>query len=114
MKHLIALLMTAIVSLSACAGTPQTEPDSPTRYQFIIKFRTAVDDPAQPAFVQQLSLDAGATLRFERTLGTGAHVYSLDGAPGRAEFVELLQRLQHRPDVLYVEEDRLVQPAMPK
>jgi hypothetical protein len=114
MTRLIALLLSASVALSACAGAAQPGTALPAHYQLIIKFRTAIDDPAQPDFVQQLSVDAGATLQFERTLGTGAQLYSLDGKLDRAEFSAVLQRLSRRHDVLYAEEDRLVQPAIRK
>lgn len=115
MLRLITALLLWASTLGACANpsTATTEPgDSP--YQLIIQFRTPVDDPAKPAFVQQLSVDAGATLSFVRTLATGAQLYNLDGSLDHAELTAVMQRLRLRHDVLYVEEDRRVQPALRK
>jgi hypothetical protein len=112
MLRLITALLLCASTLGACANpsTATTEPvDSP--YQLIIQFRTPVDDPANPAFVHQLSVDAGATLSFVRTLATGAQLYSVDGSLDRTELTAVIQRLRLRHDVLYVEEDRRVQPA---
>jgi hypothetical protein len=115
MLRLITALLLCASTLGACANpsSATTVPaDSP--YQLIIQFRTPVDDPATPAFVQQLSVDAGTALQFVRTLATGAQLYSVDGSLDRTEFTAVVQRLRRRHDVLYVEEDRRVQPAIRK
>lgn len=79
--------------------------------QLIIKFRKPVAAPDAAAFVQQLSKDAGATLHFTRTLATGAQLYSIAGDPDAATVNTVIQHLQQRPDVEYVEQDRRVPPA---
>lgn len=112
MLRLCAVLLLGILSFSlgACAS-PVPESPGPAPYQIIIKFRAPVADPANPHFVQQLSLDAGATLALVRTLATGAQLYSLDGKLTNDEFENSLNKLRQRPDVLYVEADRRVQPV---
>jgi len=112
LRHITALLLCASF-LGACStpGSAVTAPAS-SPHKLIIQFRTPVDDPADPAFVQQLTVDAGAGLRFIRTLATGAQLYSVDSTLGRNEFSAVVQRLNQRHDVLYVEEDRRVQPAI--
>ncbi len=112
MLRLITALLLCTSTLFACANTStatKVPADSP--YQLIIQFRVPIDDPADAAFVQQLSVDAGTALQFVRTLATGAQLYSVDGSIGRAELTSVVHRLSLRHDVLYVEEDRRVQPA---
>jgi hypothetical protein len=112
MTRLITALLLCASTLAACAN-PSPAPTMPaaSSYQIIVQFRTPIDDPANPAFVRQLSADAGAGLQFIRTLATGAQLYSVDGALDRAQFDSVMQHLRLRRDVLYVEEDRRVQPA---
>lgn len=115
MLRLIAALLLCTSTLGACANPNSARTVAvASPYQIIIQFRTPVDDPANPAFVHQLSVDAGATLQFVRTLATGAQLYSVDSAIGRTEFTSVVHRLSLRHDVLYVEEDRRVQPAIRK
>lgn len=112
MPRLIVLLCLAAISLCACASAQAPDSGPQARHQIIVRFTGSIDDPAQTDFIRQLSEDAGATLRFERTLGTGAQLYSLDGAYDREDFAAILRRLELRRDILYAEEDRLVQPAV--
>lgn len=115
MLRFLTVLLFSTISLGACASQRSTETaPMPAPYQFIIQFRTPVNDPASASFVQQLSVDAGATLVFVRTLATGAQIYSVDGTLDRVEFDAVLRQLRLRHDVLYVEEDRRVQPAKKK
>lgn len=113
MLRLITALLLCTSTLGACANPNSVRTAAvASPYHIIIQFRIPVDDPANPAFVQQLSVDAGAALQFVRTLATGAQLYSVDGTIGRAEFTSVVHRLSRRHDVLYVEEDRRVQPAV--
>ena len=113
MLRLITALLLCASTLGACANpNPGRTVPATSPYQIIIQFRTPIDDPANPAFVQQLSVAAGATLQFVRTLATGAQLYSVDSTLDRAEFSAVVQRLSRRQDVLYVEEDRRAQPAI--
>ena len=115
MFRLITALLLCASTLGACANPNAATPEpAASPYQLIIQFRTPLGDPAKPAFVQQLSVDAGTALSFLRTLATGAQLYSVDGSLDRDEFTAVMQRLRLRPDVLYVEEDRRVQPAIRK
>jgi len=115
MIRLLTVLLLSAISLGACANPSSTQTvATPIPYQLIIQFRTPVDDPPKTDFAQQLSKDAGATLLFVRSLATGAQIYSVDGTLDRAAFDAVLSRLKLRHDVLYVEEDRRVQPAKKK
>ncbi len=115
MLRLITALLLCASTLGACAtpGSATTAPAA-SPHQLIIRFRIPVDDPADPAFVQQLTVTAGAELQFMRTLATGAQLYSVDSSLDRREFSAVVQRLSQRHDVLYVEENRRVQPAIRK
>ena len=115
MLRLITALLLCASTLGACASPrAATTVSDAGAYQLIIQFRTPIDEPASPAFVQQLASDGGAALQFVRTLATGAQLYSVDGSLDRAELTAIVQRLRRRHDVLYVEEDRRVQPAIGK
>ncbi len=115
MMRLFAVLLLSTINLGACANPSSTQTESTLiPYQFIIQFRTSVDDPSNPVFVQQLSKDAGVTLVFVRSMATGAQIYSVDGSHERATFDAAMRNLRLRHDVIYVEEDRRVQPAKKK
>lgn len=112
MWRLLTALLLGTISLGACAKPDSAGTAGPV--QIIVQFRTPVDDPANPAFVQQLSADGGAVLRFVRTLGTGAQLYSVEGGLDRAQLDTVVRQLRQRSDILYVEEDRRVEPAQGK
>jgi len=77
--------------------------------QLIIKFRNNVPEPSKIAFVQELSRDAQATLFYVRPMSGGAHVFRVDNISSAAQLAEVIQRLAKRPDVLYVEQDKIMQ-----
>ncbi len=114
MMRLFTLLLLSALSLGACAQqiTPAAA-DASTAMpeQLIVKFRTPMPAPNDAAFVQQLSKDAGVTLHFVRTLATGAQIYSIVGTADAATMTAVIQHLQQRHDIEYVEQDRRVPPA---
>ncbi len=78
------------------------------RAQLIVKFRPAVAEPSAEAFVQTLSEDAGVRLVYVRAMSGGAHVFAVEGAVSRTQFDQIIRRLEARPDIVYVEEDRIL------
>ncbi len=110
MLRLFTALLLCASTLGACAAPDPAAPAT-SPHQIIIQFRSPLDDPADPAFVQQLSVTAGAELQFLHTLATGAQLYSVDSTLDRNAFSSVVQRLSLRHDVLYAEANRRVQPA---
>ena len=84
----------------------------PPGVQLIVKFRDATLNPSQPAFLRELERDAGAPLVYVRPLSGQAHVLRVPAAEaGRVQ--RIIDNLTQRPDIEYVEPDRMVRP-MPK
>lgn len=114
MIRFVTLLLLSVLSLGACgqqAAAPGADASTAMADQLIIKFRKPVAAPDAVAFVKQLSEDAGVTLHFTRTLATGAQLYSIAGNPDVATVNAVIQHLQQRADIEYVEQDRRVPPA---
>jgi hypothetical protein len=77
--------------------------------QIIIKFRNDVRDPSQHDFIEGLSRDASAKLVYVRPMSGGAHVFRVDDIADSVQLTEVMQRLSKRPDILYVEQDAIMQ-----
>lgn len=88
---------------------PQTSATKPVTIQIIIKFRVDSLDPSPPAFIEQLSRDAAATLVYWRPMSGGAHVFGLKDIGDAVRIKEIIRRLKERPDILYVEKNALMQ-----
>ena len=74
----------------------------------IIKFRDDAIDPSRTDFVQGLAHDANAALVYVRPMSGGAHVFRVVNVSDTTQLTEVIQRLSKRPDVLYVEQDRIM------
>jgi len=77
--------------------------------QLIIKFRNNDFDPSQADFVNDLSRTANAALVYVRPMSGGAHVFRVENISNTAQLTEVIQRLSTRPDVLYAEQDAIMQ-----
>jgi hypothetical protein len=102
-----------IVSCTANAGNnnilAQPAVHKQPTAQIIIKFRNESFDPSQAAFIQELSRNAKATLVYLRPMSGGAHVFRAENIVLPDELTEIILRLSKRPDVLYVEQDSIMQ-----
>ncbi len=78
--------------------------------QLIIKFRQTDFDPSQGDYLQKLSLDIKATLIYLRPMLGGAHVFRVVDISNDVQLSKLVRRLSTRPEILYVEQDRIMQP----
>jgi len=93
--------------LAACVASAQA-PDSAARpAQLIVKFRAPVE-PEHPAFIDDLSRDAGAPLQYVRPMSGGAHVFTLKEPVRPEALAEILERLAGRQDVEYAVENRMM------
>jgi hypothetical protein len=77
--------------------------------QIIIKFRNDALDPSRPDFIEGLSRDASAKLVYVRPMSGGAHVFRVEDIADSVQLTEVVQRLSKRPDILYVEQDAMMQ-----
>ena len=113
---LIFLCLIFAVSFTAtsnCIGEgniqPQPQAVQQKMTQLIIKFRNADFDPAQGDYLQNLSRDIKAILVYLRPLSGGAHVFSLENVSAATQLATIIQQLSKRPEILYVEQDRIMQ-----
>jgi len=77
--------------------------------QIIIKFRDLGLDPSRNDFVQELARTANAALVYVRPMSGGAHVFRVENISNPAQLTEVIQRLSRRSDVLYAEQDSIMQ-----
>jgi hypothetical protein len=113
---LVFLCLIFAVSFTAtanCTGVdniqPQPQAAKQKMTQLIIKFRKADFDPAQGDYLQKLSRDIKATLVYLRPMSGGAHVFSLGNVSAATQLATIIQQLSARPEILYVEQDRIMQ-----
>jgi hypothetical protein len=84
--------------------------DSPQRTaQLIIKFRKADFDPSQNNFVHKLSLAVKTTIVYVRPMSGGAHVFRVMNIADDAQLKFVIRKLSEIPEILYVEQDRIMQ-----
>lgn len=86
---------------------PAVRQDS-SRYRIIIKFNNINIDPQQPAFVEDLSRDAGATISYLRPMSGNSHIFSIDVIATSSSINTIIRRLSGRADVKYVEQDLIM------
>jgi hypothetical protein len=87
-----------------------TTATKPLILQLIIKFRTDTPPPSAADFTDQLSIDAGARLIYLHPISGGAHVFGVKNISDPLQVEEIIRRLTKRSDILYVEQDRILQP----
>lgn len=93
----------------AAGPTPESATSMPMSPRLIIKFKDNVDEPSSAAFISQLSKDAGTALIYLRSLSVGGHVFECRDVYSSDELAAVIRRLTKRNDVVYVEEDRILQ-----
>ncbi len=93
----------------AAESTPESSTSMPMNARLIIKFKDSVRGPSTAAFVSKLSEDAGTTLIYLRPMSVGGHVFECRDVYRSDELAEVIQRLTKRKDVVYVEQDRVLQ-----
>jgi hypothetical protein len=59
--------------------------------------------------VQELSRDAQTQIIYLRPMSGGAHVFRVMDISDNAQLTTVIQRLSKRPEILYVEQDRIMQ-----
>lgn len=93
------------------AGEPTPESTTSIRMnaRVIIKFKDSVGEPSGAAFVSGLSDDAGTALTYLRPVSVGGHVFECRDVYNSDELAKVIQRLTKRKDVVYVEQDRMLQ-----
>jgi hypothetical protein len=107
---LIFLIGCTIASNQAAGNNIKQQPLSSKlqMQRLIIKFRNVNFDPAQGDYLQKLSRDIKATLVYLRPMSGGAHVFSLENVSATTQLATIIQQLSKRPDILYVEQDRIM------
>jgi hypothetical protein len=110
------IIMTLIIGCTTIAGSgagdniqPPSSAAKRVSSQIIIKFRVDGFDPSSPAFVEHLSHDVDAQLTYLRPMSGDAHVFSLKNIADIARIKEIVRILKERPDILYIEQDNIMQ-----
>jgi hypothetical protein len=101
------------VASSNCTGgnniQPQPQAAKQKMAQLIIKFRKADFDPSRIEYVQELSRDAQTQMVYLRPMSGGAHVFRVVDISDNRQLTAVIQRLSERPEILYIEQDRIMQ-----
>jgi hypothetical protein len=108
---LVVLPLSAAVMPVAGAGTTSDTRVAPTRQrsQVLIQFSPTVRDPSDPVFLTTLGQAVGCSLTYLHA-AAGAHVLTAE-YPHNLSVASLLKRLATQPEVMSVEEDRLMLPS---
>ncbi|MBN1614720.1 MAG: hypothetical protein JW950_09670 [Deltaproteobacteria bacterium] len=116
-KQLVISIIGLLI-VSGCAAAPGPLEGEPPGKQpvvqdmrtarVIIKFRDPGLDASRSDIAESLSAHAGTNLAYLRSISVGAHVFYLEDVPDRDALTEIIRRLSERPDILYVEEDRIM------
>jgi hypothetical protein len=108
---LIFIISCVATSNSTAGGNIQPQPQATKlkMAQLIIKFRKADFDPSQGDYLQKLSLKIKTTLVYVRPMSAGAHVFRVVDISDNAQLTTVIQHLSARPEILYVEQDRIMQ-----
>lgn len=105
----IASCSTTSTSIAGDNNKPQPPAARQKMAQLIIKFRQADFDSSRIAYVQELSRDAQTQIIYLRPMSGGAHVFRIMDISDNAQLTAVIQRLSKRPEILYVEQDRIMQ-----
>ena len=76
--------------------------------QIIIKFSDSVTDPSEQNFLKSLSRDVHAELSYLRPMSGGAHVFTVANVPDEEALKEIIKRLSQRPEIIYIQQDRII------
>jgi predicted glycosyltransferase len=101
----------SLTSTGISGDNGQSQPQgSPQKMaQLIIKFRKADFDPSQNDFVQKLSDKAQTPIIYLRPMSGGAHVFRVMNIADDTQLKTIIQKLSKMPEILYVEQDRIMQ-----
>ena len=100
---------TTSTSIAGDNNKPQPPVARQKMVQLIIRFRQADFDPSRIAYVQDLSRDAQTQIIYLRPMSGGAHVFRVMDISDNAQLTTVIQHLSARPEILYVEQDRIMQ-----
>jgi hypothetical protein len=78
------------------------------RARIIIGFSVTAEPPSERRFVEHLARDAGARLSYVRPVSGKVHIFEIEGLRDEEELRLAIERLTRRPDVAYVEQDRIL------
>jgi hypothetical protein len=108
---LIFFISCGTASNSTAGDNIQIQPQAtkPKMTQLIIKFRQTDFDPSRNVFVQELSRDAQVPVLYLRPMSDGAHVFRVMDISNDVQLKTVIQRLSQRPEILYIEQDRIIQ-----
>lgn len=108
---LIFIVSCVATSNSTAGGNIQPQPQAARQKmaQLIIKFRKADFDPSRMTYVQELSHDAQTQMIYLRPMSGGAHVFRIMDISDNAQLTTIIRHLSKRPEILYVEQDRIMQ-----
>lgn len=101
------LLALSAAFLAACVASAQAPESAARPAQLIVKFRVPVE-PEHPAFIDDLSRDAGTPLQYVRHMSGGAHVFTLKDPVRPEALAGILEKLAARQDVEYAVENRMM------
>ena len=120
-RYALAIAMLSVIALTACAsavtdadtqhqrqGDAAVETPAGPQTRIIIKFRESTANVTQAGFMATLSRDAGVPLEYLRPMSGGAHVLRASRPLRADEIADAIKRLSSRPDVVYVEPDRMM------
>lgn len=92
---------------SGCAQQISEVTQNPFVAQVIIRFSPAVTNPAEPGFLKRLKQGCNVDLIYVRPMAVSAHILKIT-ASKEVDLETAIQCLSQRPDIIYVERDRIL------
>ena len=103
----LALLLFFMGMQSGCAQHTPEVTHNPFVAQVIIRFAPDVTNPAEPGFLKQLKQGCNGDLIYVRPMAVSAHIFKIT-ASKELELETAIKCLSQRPDIIYVEHDRIL------
>jgi len=107
-----------LLIVSGCAAAPAPSAGKPAEGQLLaqnartlgltIKFREPGPDASKHEIAESLSATAGAKLVYVRAISGGAYVFHVEDGSDNAALAGIIMKLSTRPDIMYVEEDKIM------
>ena len=107
-QRIILTLTIALTGLEGCVSAASPNFDSVA--QVIVKFKSAIAQPADAALLKDLANSAHLKVSHVRPMSGGAQIYLLRGFANDGELKHALKHLSARSDVEYVELDQKMKP----
>ncbi len=104
--------LAAVVLTTACS-TFNADAETLSGRRLIVKFETAIDNPADPVFVRSLVSMTGVSLAYVRPMSGAAHVYAVETKEDDVVLEDIVRHVEEHPYVRSVEPDRLMHPQSP-